>query len=53
MDYTLYLAIVLSFLVVSIAFRQLNLHLKLKDLLEVDLKAERASGKKQGGESGD
>ncbi|WP_187274423.1 hypothetical protein [Paenibacillus sp. N3.4] len=35
------LAIVLSFLIVSIAFRQVTLHMKLKDLLKVDLNAKR------------
>ncbi|WP_187274206.1 hypothetical protein [Paenibacillus sp. N3.4] len=35
------LSIVLSFLILSVAFRQVRLLLKLKDLFEVDLKAKR------------
>lgn len=35
------LAVVLSVLILSLAFRQVSLHFKLKDLFEVDLEAKR------------
>ncbi|WP_187274207.1 hypothetical protein [Paenibacillus sp. N3.4] len=39
------IAVVLSFLILSVAFRQVSLHLKLKDLFEVNLKAAKRKAK--------
>lgn len=40
-DVVVVLAVVLSFLILSLASRQVSLHFKVKDLLEVDLQAKR------------
>ncbi|WP_187274529.1 hypothetical protein [Paenibacillus sp. N3.4] len=41
MDGIIALTAIIAILVLSIAFRQINLHFKLKDLIDVTLSAER------------